>query len=310
MIIMTVRMNLSAAKGSLALQKALVSPSREKASHRSTRETRGDDSRPLHRELTIDVLNDADLSVIMSNNRRWHAQQLEKDPEYFKQLSKPQTPKYPIGCADSRVPANEIMGLAPGEVFVHRNVANLVVNNDFNVHSVLQYAVNVLKVRHILVTGHYDCGGIKASMARQDHGLLENWIRNIRDVYRLHQDELDAIVDDEQRARRLTEFNVLEQCINLYKTGIIQKRRLETFKDPDIEFTHPRIHGFVFDPRDGILHKLKLDFRGLVEKYSGVYDLYETDAETQAHYMLKRPGGSTTHLDSMGDFGGVGRSSS
>jgi len=165
------------------------------------------------------------------------------------------------GCADARVPANEIMGLDAGEVFVLRNVANLVVNTDFNLMSALQYAVNVLKVSHIIVCGHYDCGGVRASTKNVDHiAPLENWLRNIRDVYRLHRKELDAVTDPEARHRRLVEINVIEQCVNLYKTGAVQRRRIETFKE-GTEYTMPRIHPCVFDPATGLLTQLDVSER-------------------------------------------------
>jgi carbonic anhydrase len=165
---------------------------------------------------------------------------------------------YCTGCADARVPANEIIGEDAGSVFVVRNVANLVVNTDFNLMAALQYGVAVLNIPHIIVCGHYDCGGIRASTERKDHmPPLENWLRNIRDVYRLHKHELDAIADPEQRHRRLVELNVLEQCINLFKTGVVQRRRLETYK-LGCEYTTPRIHACVFDPETGEMNQLKV----------------------------------------------------
>jgi carbonic anhydrase len=156
-----------------------------------------------------------------------------------------------LGCADARVPANEVIGEDAGSVFVLRNVANMVVNTDFNLMAALQYAVNVLKIPHIIVCGHYDCGGVRASIANVDHvAPLENWLRNIRDVYRLHRAELDAISDPEKRHRRLVELNVIEQCVNLFKTGAVQRMRVQTFKD-GAEYTTPRIHPCVFDPATG-----------------------------------------------------------
>jgi carbonic anhydrase len=165
--------------------------------------------------------DDVDLEHLLSNNRRWRDAKLLKDDKYFERLAQGQRPKFLyIGCSDSRIPSNEIMGVGPGAVFVHRNVANLVVATDVNLMSCLQYAVEALQVHHILVTGHYDCGGVKAAMTKTDHeGMLQHWIRNIRDVYRTHREELDAIADEEARHRRLVELNVMEQCLNLYKTG-------------------------------------------------------------------------------------------
>jgi len=168
------------------------------------------------------------------------------------------------GCSDARVPANEIMGEDAGSVFVVRNVANMVVNTDFNLMSALQYAVNVLKIPHIIVCGHYDCGGVRASIENVDHAPpLENWLRNIRDVYRLHRHELDAIKDPEQRHRRLVELNVIEQCINLFKTGVVQRMRVQTYKENQA-YTTPRIHACAFDPNTGELNPLVRFYFSLV----------------------------------------------
>jgi carbonic anhydrase len=168
---------------------------------------------------------------------------------------------------------------------VVRNVANLVVGTDFNLMSALQYAVNFLKVSHIMVCGHYDCGGIRASMTTKDHvPPLENWLRNIRDVYRLHKTELDAIKDPELRHRRLVEVNVMEQCFNLFKTGAVQKSRIKTFKEKSEEqpYTTPRIHACVFDPKTGVLNHLKdVNMKHYIEEFRSIYDLYtrEEDGE-------------------------------
>jgi len=155
------------------------------------------------------------------------------------------------------VPANEIIGQPPGAVFVHRNIANQVVNTDFNCMSVIQYAVDVLKVKHIVVCGHYDCGGVKASLENVDHrSPLENWLRHIRDTYRLHRDELNAIEDETARQRRLVELNVIEQCLNIFKTAVVQRKRVESYqkqksegKDIGSTFTEPRVHAYVYDPK-------------------------------------------------------------
>ena len=160
---------------------------------------------------------------ILDNNKQWVESQIAFDPEYFKDLSKGQNPPLLwIGCSDSRVPANEIIGAKPGEVFVHRNIANMVVHSDMNMLSVLDYAVNVLKVKHVIVCGHYGCGGIKAAMGNDSIGIIDNWIRHIKDVYRLHKKELDAIESDEVRFNTFVEINVKEQVFDLAKTSIVQ----------------------------------------------------------------------------------------
>ncbi len=186
----------------------------------------------------------------LENNRRWVNQMLDSDPAYFSKLAQGQKPPLLwIGCADSRVPANEIIGAAPGEVFVHRNIANMVVHTDMNMLSVLDYAVNVLKVQHVIVCGHYGCGGVRAAMSNHQFGLIDNWIRHIKDVYRLHQDELEAISDPVAKENRFIELNVIEQVYDLSKTSIIQnswtKNKL------------PYIHGWVYDINNGIIQDLK-----------------------------------------------------
>jgi len=160
---------------------------------------------------------------ILDNNKKWVENQLALDPEYFKDLAKGQQPPLLwIGCSDSRVPANEIIGAKPGEVFVHRNIANMVIHSDMNMLSVLDYAVNVLKVKHIIVCGHYGCGGVKAAMGNQSIGLIDNWIRHIKDVYRLHEHYLDTIKDEEERFNKFVEVNAQEQVFDLAKTSIVQ----------------------------------------------------------------------------------------
>lgn len=160
---------------------------------------------------------------ILDNNKQWVEQQLKVDENYFQDLSKGQNPPLLwIGCSDSRVPANEIIGAKPGEVFVHRNIANLVVHTDMNMLSVVDYAVNVLKVKHVIVCGHYGCGGVKAAMGNESFGIIDNWIRHIKDLFRLHQDELNSIADKEKRFNRLVELNVIEQVFDLAKTSIVQ----------------------------------------------------------------------------------------
>lgn len=177
-------------------------------------------------------------------------------------------------------------------MFVHRNVANMVVNTDFNCMSVIQYAVDVLQVKHIMVCGHYDCGGVKAALEPIDHkSPLENWLRNIRDVYRLHQEELNAITDVRDRQRRLVELNVIEQCLNIFKTAVVQRRRLDTHTmkgtNPNVKFAEPRVHAFVYEPGEGNLKRLNVDFKEYISSLQNIYDIYalspsSTNAEIKA----------------------------
>ncbi|MDQ2078449.1 carbonate dehydratase [Marinimicrobium sp. ABcell2] len=190
-----------------------------------------------------------DLESLFTNNVQWAEQTKEKDPEFFNKLAAQQTPEFLwIGCADSRVPANEIVGLLPGELFVHRNVANLVIQTDLNCLSVMQFAVEYLKVKHIIVTGHYGCGGVKAAMEHKQLGMLDYWVRNIRDVYFHQQEALDAIEDDAQRIDRLCELNVIQQVANVSHTNIVQN----AWKQGQ-ELT---IHGWIYSIKDGLLRKL------------------------------------------------------
>jgi carbonic anhydrase len=184
---------------------------------------------------------------LLLENKAWAAEKLSDDPDYFERLAKLQTPEFLwIGCSDSRVPANEITGTQPGEIFVHRNVANLVVNTDVNLLAVLDFAVTHLKVKHVIVCGHYGCGGIKAAATKTDYRpVLNMWLRNVKDVMRLHREQLDKIHDEEQRADRLVELNVQEQVNNLAKTTIIQ-RCWQKEKRPDL-------HGWVYGLKDGII---------------------------------------------------------
>lgn len=185
--------------------------------------------------------------VLLKENKSWAAKKIQEDAGFFDRLVHLQTPEFLwIGCSDSRVPANEITGTDPGEIFVHRNVANLVINTDVNVLSVLDYAVNHLKVKHVIICGHYGCGGVKAALTNHDFKpVLNMWLRNIKDVYRLHRDELDAITDETVRFDRLTELNVQEQVFNLAKTSIIQK----AWKNEN----RPDLHGWVYGLNDGII---------------------------------------------------------
>lgn len=203
---------------------------------------------------------------IFENNKEWLAQKTANDATFFEKLAKDQHPEYLyIGCSDSRVTAEDMMGAEPGEVFVHRNVANVVANTDLNVMSVIEYAVKHLKVKHIVVCGHYNCGGVKAAMTPQDLGILNPWLRNIRDVYRLHQTELDGIADAHARYDRLVELNVQEQCVNIIKTAAVQQRyNTEGF---------PVVHGWVFDIKTGLLKDLNIDFEATLKGIMKIYDL-------------------------------------
>jgi carbonic anhydrase len=205
------------------------------------------------------------IEQLFKNNKKWIQKHMKDDPDFFENLAKKQTPEFLyIGCSDSRVTAEELMGLRPGEVFVHRNIANLVPNNDLNSMSVINYAVNHLKVKHIIVCGHYGCGGIAAAMQQSDLGLLNPWLRNIRDVYRLHFKELEAIPNEEARNRRLVELNVQEQCINIIKMAEIQQANLER---------KLVVYGWVFDLKTGELKDLKIDFDAILQRITTVYNI-------------------------------------
>lgn len=190
---------------------------------------------------------------LLLQNKGWAKDRLDIDPNYFNRLVDIQNPHFLwIGCSDSRVPANEITDTQPGEIFVHRNVANLVVNTDLNMLSVLKYAVEVLKVKHIIVSGHYGCGGVKAAITNNHFGLLNKWLRHIKDVYRFHAEELDAIEDLDKRVDRLVELNIIEQVYNLAKTSIIQKAWANG--------STPSLHGSVYSLKNGIMnHLITLD---------------------------------------------------
>ncbi len=205
------------------------------------------------------------IEKIFENNKLWVAEKLSINPDYFETLSKGQSPEFLyIGCSDSRVTAEDLMGVQPGEVFVHRNIANMVISIDLNVMSVLNYAVRHLKVNHIIVCGHYACGGVKAAMQSADLGILNPWLRNIRDVYRIHKIELNAIQDIEKRYDRLIELNVQEQCINLIKTAAVQQAHKERGLT---------VHGWVFDIHTGQLIDLKIDFRKILADIMEIYRL-------------------------------------
>jgi len=189
------------------------------------------------------------LPHLFEQNRRWAEEIKKQNPDFFKELSRQQNPEYLwIGCSDSRVPANQIIGLPPGAIFVHRNIANVVVHTDLNCLSVIQYAIDVLKIKHIIVCGHYGCGGIKAAMENREHGLIDNWLRHIKDVYRYHQARIDALPTEAERIRLLCELNVVEQVSNICHTTIVQSawkngRQLS-------------VHGWIYSLEDGILRDL------------------------------------------------------
>ena len=204
------------------------------------------------------------IQDIMANNRQWVAAKNAEDPEFFKRLAKGQTPRYLfIGCSDSRVPASGITGTGPGEMFVHRNIANMVVHTDMNLLSVLQYAVEVLGVQDILIVGHYGCGGVAAAATNKQYGLIDNWLVNIRDVVRLHETELLRIHDEQQRLRRLVELNVIEQVRNLAKTNIIQNAMRGD--------KPPRLHGLVYDIADGVLKDLEVNDSTAIRDLAHIY---------------------------------------
>lgn len=202
---------------------------------------------------------------LIDNNREWVASKLKENPEFFKRLAEGQSPPVLwIGCADSRVPANEIIGAQPGEVFVHRNIANMVLHTDMNMLSVLDYAVNALKVTHVIVCGHYGCGGVKAAMGNQSIGIIDNWIRHIKDVYRFHYKELDLIQDENERFDRFVELNVIEQVHDLAKTSIIQKA-WELGQQV-------MIHGWVYGLHNGLVKDLNVNIKDN-QTLSEVYQL-------------------------------------
>ena len=236
---------------------------------------------------TSNTTKNSDISIdnLLERNKKAVAEIKKKDPNFFNELAKGQSPKFLyFGCSDSRIAADTLLGLKPGEIFVHRNLGNCVPGNDLNSLSVLEYAVGVLDVEHIIVAGHYDCGAVRAAMSRKEHGLMTHWFRGIRDVYRLHAQELDAIEDLEQRHRRFVELNVMEQCLNLFKTSVVQAKRLKTYKDDDIPFTYPKIHGVTFDPANGLLKRLPLDFKKTIREFQHVYDLYDEPEKQEKQF--------------------------
>ena len=211
-------------------------------------------------------MSSTSYKAIFENNKKWIEKKKNEDIDFFDKLVKNQNPEFLyIGCSDSRVTAEELMGLGPNEVFVHRNIANVVNTLDMSSTAVIEYAVEHLEVKHIIVCGHYYCGGIKAAMEPKDYGLLNPWLRTIRDVYRLHKTELDAIKGEEQRYRRLVELNVEEQCINIAKMACVQESYLaEGF---------PIVHGWVFDIKTGQLIDLNLNFEEILHNIQKIYSL-------------------------------------
>ena len=203
---------------------------------------------------------------VFENNKKWIEEKKRTNEDFFQKLSEGQSPD--IGCSDSRVTAEDMMGVGPGEIFVHRNVANVVSTTDLNLMTVLEYAVAHLKVKHIVVCGHYFCGGVKAAMQPQDLGILNPWLSNIRDVYRLHKAELNAIVDENDRYNRLVELNVQEQCINVTKTAVVQ----QSYAQNEL----PKVHGWVFDIKSGKLIDLDLDINDMLTGIREIYDLGAT----------------------------------
>jgi len=205
------------------------------------------------------------ISDIFKNNQNWVAEKLGKNPQYFKELSNDHNPEILyIGCSDSRVSSEELMGAQPGDVFVMRNIANMVSSLDVSAMSIIKYAVTVLKVKHVIVCGHYECGGVKAAMESTDLGILNPWLRNIRDVYRMHNEELNAITNEDEKYKKLVELNVQEQCINVLKTSDVQlairKRQLT-------------VHGWVFDIHNGKLVDLKINFSEILKEIRKIYHL-------------------------------------
>lgn len=203
---------------------------------------------------------------VLAQNKDWAERKIQETPHYFEELAKGQSPEFLyIGCADSRVPAAQIMGLEPGGAFVHRNIANVVNTNDNNVNAVIQYAVQHLKVPHVIICGHYGCGGIKAALQHQDMGQLNSWLTGLRDVYRLHQKELDSLQDGEAKENRMVELNVEEQCINFLKLDHVQKAMRDR--------QSPQVHGVVFDLSSGLLKDLNIGELPQVKKLQKLYEI-------------------------------------
>lgn len=217
---------------------------------------------------------------LLDGNKTWVNEKLNEDPQFFERLSKGQSPQVLwVGCSDSRVPANEITRTQPGDIFVHRNIANMVVHSDMNLLSVLDYSVNILKVKHVIVCGHYGCGGVKAAMENKQFGLVDNWLRHIKDVYRLNTDDLDGIEDEETRFNRLVELNVMEQVLNLTKTSIIQNAWKER--------NEPKVHGWVYELKSGLIKDLKVSFDGL-GKLPEIFRVTEAEVKGKAEMEVSK----------------------
>jgi carbonic anhydrase len=198
------------------------------------------------------------LRQLFENNRNWAAEMTRQDPDFFTRLSRQQAPEYLwIGCSDSRVPANQIVGLVPGEMFVHRNVANVVVHTDLNCLSTIQFAVDVLRLRHIIVCGHYGCGGVLAALREEKHGLVDNWLRHVQDVRWKHQAQLDVLPDENSRHRRLCELNVIDQVVNVSNTTVV--------RDAWMRGQELMVHGWIYDLQDGLLRDLDMTVAGEAE---------------------------------------------
>lgn len=203
---------------------------------------------------------------LLEGNKKFVSERLATDPEFFKNLAKGQSPEYLwIGCSDSRVPANEITSTNPGEIFVHRNIANLVINTDMNLLAVLHYSVLYLKVKHIIVCGHYGCGGVLAAMSNKKFGVIDNWLSNIKDVYRDHEAELKVIKNEKERGKKLVEFVVARQVVNLAKVSIIQEAWNEG--------NYPILHGWVYDIEDGIIKDLDVK----IDEQEDLHNIYKFD---------------------------------
>lgn len=227
----------------------------------------------------------AELQRLFENNEAWAAAQVAADPDYFKRLASGQMPKYLwIGCSDSRVPANQILGLSPGEVFVHRNVANLVIHTDISCLAVIQFAVEVLKIEHIIVCGHYGCGGVHAACGSHQFGLIDNWLRNIKDVYRQNRAELDSMYDQDARADRLCELNVIEQVKNVCHTTIVQNAWASG--------QALLVHGLIYGLKDGLLRDLAVR----ISNPEALEAIYRTHArKREADVALRRPSSTIRH---------------
>lgn len=215
------------------------------------------------------ILHQNFYKEIFINNQEWVAHKLVEDSGYFEKLAQGQTPDFLyIGCSDSRVTAEDLMGLEPGQAFIHRNIANLVVPTDANINAVIQYAVEYLKVKYIIVCGHYECGGVKAALQPTDMGQLNNWLQTLRDVYRLHQSEIDYITDEREQFDRLVEINVKEQCLNIIKSDHVQRMWHKT--------GFPQVFGWVFDVRTGKLIDLNLDMQAIFGEIRSIYDIHSS----------------------------------